>query len=81
MTTISSGGNRGRDDQFMQHAPPGQYRVVGVDTFDGTDWVAGDFPTLASVQGFLARHTKKVGMLKMYIYDDQGRLQGEGSTF
>ena len=46
-------------DQFMRHAPPGQYRVIGVDAFDGTDWVAGDFPTRASTQGFLAQHTKE----------------------
>jgi hypothetical protein len=26
-------------------APPGQFRVVAVDTFDGTDWVHGDFAT------------------------------------
>ena len=32
---VSEGGNRGIDEQFSRKAPKGEFRVIGVDTFDG----------------------------------------------
>ena len=43
---ISQGGNAGIDEKFSRKAPAGQFRVVGVDTFDGSDWLEGDFKTI-----------------------------------
>jgi hypothetical protein len=43
----SQGGNRGIDERFTREAPIGKFRIVGVDTFDGTDWHEGDRDTLA----------------------------------
>jgi hypothetical protein len=43
-------------------APPGQFRVVAVDTFDGTDWVHGDFAT--AEEALRAARSKGGEMLK-----------------
>ena len=44
---ISEGGNMGMDETFTRKPDEGKnFRVVGVDTFDGGDWVQGDFETL-----------------------------------
>ncbi len=60
-------------------APAGKFRVVGVDTFDGTDWVQGDFDTESEA---LAVAKEKGGtMTKMHVYDDQGKHLGEAGTF
>ena len=60
-------------------APPGKFRVVGVDTFDHTDWVAGDFDT---AEAALAHAAKSGGtMLKMHVYDDQGVHLGHTGQF
>lgn len=60
-------------------APKGKFRIIGVDTFDGTDWIEGDFDTkeiaLATVK------SKGGTMLKMHAYDDQGNHIGEGGEF
>ncbi len=68
---VSQGGNRGIDEQFSQHAPEGKFRVIGVDTLDGSDWVSGDFDTLEQAK----KHANREGgtMLMVYVYDDQGR--------
>ncbi len=60
-------------------APEGKFRVVGVDTFDGDDWLQGDFNTEEEA---LAVANKEGGtMTKMHVYDDQGRHLGEAGTF
>lgn len=60
-------------------APRGKYRVIGVDTFDGTDWVVGDFDTLeVAVQ----RAREKGGeMLKTHVYNDHGEHLFEAGRF
>ena len=60
-------------------APPGKFRVVGVDTFDHTDWVDGDYDTREEA---LARARSQGGeMLKTHVYDDQGRHIGDAGKF
>lgn len=60
-------------------APEGKFRVVGVDTFDRTDWIEGDFDTREEA---LSRASALGGtMLKTHVYDDQGRHIGERGSF
>lgn len=60
-------------------APAGKFRVVGRDTFDGTEWVQNDCDTLEEA---LNLANKKGGtMLKMSVYDDKGTYRGEAGTF
>lgn len=76
---VSQGGNRGIDEQFSRKAPAGKFRVIGVDTFDGGDWVEGDFDTREAA---LARARAKGGeMTRMHVYDDAGRHVGDAGTF
>lgn len=60
-------------------APEGKFRVVGVDTFDGTDWVEGDFNS----QSEACLHAMRCGgeMLKMHVYDDAGRHIAEQGKY
>lgn len=76
---VSKGGNRGIDEQFSRSAPAGKYRVIGVDTFDGTDWREGDFETKDAALA----HAQSKGdqMTKMYVYDDQGNYIAQAGTF
>ncbi len=60
-------------------APSGKFRVVGVDTFDGTDWVVGDYDTRESALG--VAFIKGGEMLKMHVYDDKGNHCGEAGRF
>lgn len=57
----------------------GKFRVVGVDTFDGTDWVEGEFDTKEEA----IAHAKARGgeMLKMHVYDEHGRHISQAGTF
>ena len=76
---ISEGGNRGLGEKFTRVPPKGKFRVIGVDTFDGGDWVQGDFdPKEAALQ---CAREKGGEMTKMHIYDDTGRHIGEAGTF
>jgi hypothetical protein len=60
-------------------APPGKVRVVGVDTFDGSDWIEGDFDTRMEAAG---RANQRSGeMRKMHVYDDSGQHIYEAGTF
>jgi hypothetical protein len=52
-------------------APQSKFRVVMVDTFDGQDWVHGDFDTLEQAKD--AADTQGEHMLKAHVYDDRGR--------
>lgn len=76
---ISEGGNRGAGELFKLKAPKGKYRVVCVDTFDGGDWVSGDFDTLAEAK----KHADSKGgtMQKAYVYDDTGRYMHDAGSF
>lgn len=60
-------------------APQGKFRVIGVDTFDGGDWIEGDFDTREMA---IECARKKGGtMLKTHVYDDKGNHIEEGGTF
>lgn len=60
-------------------APKGKFRVIGVDTFDGTDWIDGNFTTKKAA----IKHADERGatMLKTHVYDDKGNHIHEGGTF
>ncbi len=67
---VSQGGNRGIDETFSRKAPSGKFRIIGVDTFDGTDWVYKDVDTLKEAKKFA---DKKGGiMLEVHVYNDEG---------
>lgn len=60
-------------------APLGKYRVVGVDTFDGTDWIEGDFDFLN--EAIRLAKSKGGEMLKTHVYNDQGKHMFDAGTF
>jgi len=63
--------------QLELKAPIGKYRVVGVDTFDGTDWVKGDYDSPEEAIRVANMHGGT--MLKTHVYDDRGRhIHGAG---
>lgn len=76
---VSQGGNRGIDERFTRAAPKGKYRVIGVDTFDGGDWVQGDFATRE--EALSVAQSKGGEMTVMHVYDDNGRHVGRAGTF
>lgn len=76
---VSEGGNKGIDEEFSRKAPKGKFRVVGVDTFDGGDWLEGDFSTKEEAISHAV--TKGGQMTKMHVYDDQGEHLHEAGTF
>lgn len=50
---------------------PGKFRVIGVDTFDGTNWIEKDCDTRGEA---IALADERGGtMLKMHVYDDNGK--------
>lgn len=61
------------------NAPNGQFRVVGVDTFDGTVWIIGDFDTYSHAINIAKENGRR--MLKTHVYDDQGKHIFEAGTF
>jgi hypothetical protein len=67
--------------QVETMAPAGKYRVVGVDTFDGTDWVEGDFDSKEAATAHADERTDGKEMLKMHVYDDKGRHVYDAGTF
>ena len=77
--SVNDGGNRAIDIGSSRSAPKGKFRVVGVDTFDGTDWHEKDFDTKDEA----IQHAKMRGgnMLRMYVYDDAGQHVGVSGTF
>lgn len=76
---ISQGGNRGIDELFSREAPKGKFRIVGVDTFDGTDWVYKDVSTLKEAKKFADE--KGGAMLKVHVYNDKSQHVYEAGTF
>lgn len=65
--------------QLELKAPEGKFRVVGVDTFDGTDWIEGDYETFAEAR--LKAIEKGGAMLKTHVYNDKGIHLFEAGTF
>lgn len=51
-------------------APKGKFRVIGVDTFNGGDWIEGDFDT--KEQAVECADKKGGAFLKIHVYDDNG---------
>lgn len=78
---VSQGGNAGIDEQFSSKAPQGKFRVIGVDTFDGGDWVEGDFDTCELARKHVDERTAGKQMLEMHIYDDNGSNVGSAGKF
>jgi hypothetical protein len=60
-------------------APRNKFRVICVDTFDGGDWIEGDFDT--KEQALECARKKGGEMLKTHVYDDNGNHVGEAGTF
>ena len=69
---VSEGGNCGIGEQFSRKATKGKFRVIGVDTLGGIDWVEGDFDTLEKAMKHASERANQRRMLKMYVYDDTG---------
>lgn len=78
---VSQGGNRGMGETFSRKAPPGKFRTIGVDTFDGTDWHDKDFDTLKEAKQYVADKVKGTQMLIYHVYDDQGRHLAQDGKF
>lgn len=76
---VSRGGNRGIGELFTSAAPKGKFRVIGVDTFDGGDWVQGDFDTKEAALECARKNGGQ--MTKMHVYNDTGSHVGEAGTF
>jgi len=76
---VSQGGNAGIDEEFSRKAPAGKFRVVGVDTFDGTDWLSGDFDTIEEAKTYANKNGAE--MTKMHVYDDTGLHRHSAGTF
>ena len=76
---VSEGGNMGIGEEFTRAAPKGKFRVVGVDTFDGGDWVQGDFNTKKKALEVAA--AKGGQMTMMYIYDDKGKCVDSAGSY
>lgn len=68
------------DHQFSRKAPEGKFRVVGVDTFDDSNWLEGDFDTLDKAKSYALDKMKGEQMLKMHVYDDTGSHRYEAGT-
>jgi len=68
---LNKGGNRGIDVDFSRKAPKGKFRVICVDTFDGTDWIVGDYKDFLDAR---RAATVRMGkLLKVYIYNNKGK--------
>lgn len=76
---VSQGGNRGLGELFGTQADGGKWRVIGVDTFDGSDWVEGDFST--KEEAIASADAKGAKFLKMHVYDPDGRHVHEAGEF
>ncbi len=75
----SQGGNRGFGERFGSVPEKGNYRVIGVDTFDGTDWLQGDFETEEEARR--VAQEKSGEMTKMHIYNKDGYHVRNFGTF
>lgn len=80
---VSEGGNQGIDDTFSRTPEEGKnYRIVVVDTFDGSDWVAKDTDTLQEATDFCTDYLKKHPQMTMcHVYDKQGKCVDSQGSF
>mgnify|MGYP003419577282 FL=1 len=76
---ISEGGNKGIDEEFSRKARKGCFRVISVDTFDGSDCHHGDRRTLE--RAMVLANTHCGTMQRAYIYDDQGKCVWSGGSY
>lgn len=60
-------------------AENGNFRVIGVDTFDSTDWIEGDFDT--KEKAFKKANEMGGTMLKTHVYDDKGNHLYDAGRF
>lgn len=79
--SVREGGNRGIDKEFSRKAPQGKFRVIGVDTFDATDWLEGDFDTIDAAKAHVEKETCEKQMLKMHIYNEKGKHVEAAGTY
>jgi hypothetical protein len=57
----------------------GSFRVIGVDTFDGTEWVEGDYETQR--EAIDVANACGGQMTKMHVYDKGGRHVHDAGRF
>jgi hypothetical protein len=66
---------------IRQNIPKGKFRVIGVDLFDGGDYVVEDCDTQEQAFALADEHnSERTGSMDdvRYVYDDQGNyLRGE----
>lgn len=55
------------------------YRVIGVDTFDGTDFIIGDYDTF--IEATEIAKAKGGTMMKTHVYDSRGLWMFEAGEF
>ncbi len=80
-------------DDFMERfeeiakkrkAPKGKFRVLGVDKFDGEDWIEGNYKTLDKALRIARDKTDDARRYASdssiatvyYVYDDKGNYRG-----
>lgn len=68
-------------NQEIMMAPAGKFRVVGVDTFDRTSWVDGDFDTKDEAVAHAKYRGKDAVMMKLHVYDDKANHLYEDGKF
>ena len=74
----SEGGNRSTTNDDLQ-ALTGEYRVVLVDTFDGSDCVIGNYKDLDEATKIA---DKKGGQMTIvYVYDSAGKIVYSAGSF
>jgi hypothetical protein len=76
---VSEGGNRSFGETLNGIAPQGKFRVIAVDTFDGSDWLQGDYNSLDEAKTIAKKHGGT--MLKMHVYDDRGAHKFEAGEW
>ena len=67
------------DKPVSRRAPKGKFRVVGVSTFDGIDWLSGDFKTLKQAKRYADMQGRQG--TKMHVYNHKGKHVYEAGTF
>lgn len=76
---VSKGGNKGIDELFSRKARKGFFRVISVDTFDGSDCSHGNHKRIERAITLAKAHSGT--MRKCYVYNDQGKCVWSGGTF
>jgi hypothetical protein len=77
----SKGGNRGIDELFSREAPKRKFRIIGVDTFDGTDWYDKDLSSLKKAKEYVEEKTRGKKMLKYYVYNSKGECVHQAGSY